>query len=193
MLSCRRVSGAEVNIEQLQHSQSADSAKGERQVNGGESPPDEQRVEMLLATWDAMNHYVAVADTKAAGVIAGCLAMAASVFSVHADGAAPIIAAVGVVLLGLAIVFGAAVLWPRLPSCGKSRVFWVDIRGRTQEEYVREIKNLARHEIDEELAKQCWQLAGVLLKKFKLLQATVVILGVATAAILLAGAVRWGQ
>ena len=77
---------------------------------------------------DYLNHYVLVADGKAAALAAGSLVLVGLALSSEAKDAEPILRLIGTILAGLSAVLAATVLYPRTPHSGSGHIFWADIR-----------------------------------------------------------------
>lgn len=73
---------------------------------------------------DYLNHYVLVADGKAAVLAAGSLVLVGMALSSEAKDAEPVLRLLGTLLAGVSAVLAGAVLFPRTPHSGNGHVFW---------------------------------------------------------------------
>lgn len=121
-----------------------------------------------LAVNNYLNHFVAVADAKAAGFVAASLTVGAAVL-----GLAPptfwghVIQWISVGLLGGAGVAGACAIYPRLPSSyQRGLIFWEDVRSwPSAAEYQRALSTTTEQEVEFEYAGQNYVVSRVLHSK----------------------------
>ena len=116
---------------------------------------------------DYLNASVTIADAKAAAFMAASTAVGAGVLQIQtADGVAPLLRALAIVMLVLALGINAAVLFPRLPSARRGLIFWEDIRTHTDaESYVRAVGQLTDDDVAVEYAAQNYFVSDVLCRK----------------------------
>lgn len=111
------------------------------------------------------NHYIAVADAKAAGFMAAALTVAAAVLGLDVPSgiaALPMWAAVG--LLAASVLAGAVAIFPRLPkSRHQGLIFWEDVRlWPTVADYQKALSRTSTQDVEFEYAAQNHTVSGVL-------------------------------
>jgi hypothetical protein len=133
---------------------------------------------------DYLNHYVTLADAKAAGLLIAALTLAPWLMQFEVKSGIAWVGR-GIALAALAAAVGAAavVLFPRLPFGRTGPIFWEDILGRqSAASYERELRTLDEADVEAAYAQQNYAVSGVLHKKFKVVQASIVMLLIAAAA-----------
>ena len=127
-----------------------------------------------------LNHYVLVADGKAAAVAAGSLVLVGLAVSSDARGAEPILRLIGATLAGLSAVLAGAVLYPRTPHSGNGHVFWADIRSfESAESYWKSLRQLDDDAVGREYARQNYFVSKVLMQKNAMVRRAIIVLGIA--------------
>lgn len=140
---------------------------------------------------DYLNHYVLVADGKAAALAAGSLVLVGLALSSEAKNAEPILLLIGTILAGLSAVLAGTVLYPRTPHSGSGHIFWADIRSfDSAESYWKSLRQLEGEDVGREYAEQNYFVSQVLLKKNARVRWTIVVLGLACLALSIAFGVR---
>jgi hypothetical protein len=116
---------------------------------------------------DYFNHYITLADAKAAGFIAATLTVGAAALKLHPTTMPDeVLRWLAVVVLGAALAAGSHVVFPRLPSGRRGLVFWEDVRTfKDHEEYQREVANLTADAVEVEYAAQNYFVADVVHRK----------------------------
>jgi hypothetical protein len=116
---------------------------------------------------DYYNHYIALADAKAAGFIAAALTVGAEALKLHPTTTfGGVLKWLAVSALGAAVAAATYVIFPRLPSGRRGLVFWEDVRTRVDhDEYEREVAKLSEAGIEAEFAAQNFFVADVLHRK----------------------------
>ncbi len=119
-----------------------------------------------------LNHYITVADAKAAGVITVDLALAGYLLSKVPTITWPLI--FHWIALSLLLVSGLVAihtLIPRTPKVGSSLIFWEDIRTRTtMDAYLQELAHVDEAEVERQYAAQNYFVSDVLSKKYVLVR-----------------------
>ena len=129
---------------------------------------------------DYLNHYILVADGKAAALAAGSLVLVGLALSSEAKDAEPILRSIGTILAGLSAVLAGAVLYPRTPHSGNGHIFWADIRSfDSAESYWKSLHQLDDDAVGREYARQNYFVSEVLLKKNTMVRWTIIVLGLA--------------
>lgn len=112
-----------------------------------------------------LNHYVTVADGKAGAIAAASLVL----LGLAIDPDAQALAAprwLGALAAVIAAAFAAGVLYPRTPHFGNGHIFWGDIsRFDSASTYWQSLSTLGADSIGLELARQNFNVSGVLLRK----------------------------
>jgi len=129
---------------------------------------------------DYLNHYILVADGKAAAVAAASLVLIGLASSSEANSAEPVLRLVGTLLAGVSAAFAGSVMYPRTPHSGNGHIFWADIRSfDTAESYWKSLRQLDAEAIGREYARQNYFVSQVLLKKNAMVRKSIVLLGLA--------------
>lgn len=141
----------------------------------------EQRDECLgKGINDYLNHYVLVADGKAAALAAGSLVLVGLALSSEAGSSEPILRLMGTILAGLSTMLAGTVLYPRTPHSGNGHIFWADIRSfDSAESYWKSLNQLDDEAVGREYARQNYFVSEVLLKKNVMVRRTIIVLGLA--------------
>lgn len=131
---------------------------------------------------DYLNHYIGIADAKAAALVAGALVVAG--IGIGSDevqsGFSAFVKLVAIVSSAIAALLGGAVLYPRTPHSGNGHLFWADIRRfPTAEAYWKSLANLDAEMVGREYARQNYWVSEVLLKKHLFLRIGLVAFGAA--------------
>lgn len=115
-----------------------------------------------------LNHFVAVADAKAAGVLTVDLALAGYLVAKQPVGMWP-----GIFhWMALCLLMGSGAmaiytLYPRTPKIGSSVIFWEDISTRrSADAYLHDLVSANEAEIERQYAFQNYLVSGVLSKKY---------------------------
>jgi hypothetical protein len=129
---------------------------------------------------DYLNHYVLVADGKAAAIAAGSLVLVGLSLSSEAKDAEPLLRLLGALLAGLSTVLAGAVLYPRTPHSGNGHIFWADIRSfDSAEAYWQSLRELDQNALGREYARQNFFISHVLLEKNAMIRRAIIVLGAA--------------
>jgi hypothetical protein len=116
---------------------------------------------------DYFNHFIALADAKAAGFVAASLTVGAAVLKMHGDGTLPATLrwlSVGC-LSGTVLTCTWSIL-PRLPSGRRGLVFWEDVRTyKNLEDYQDQVSHLTDAAVEREYAAQNYFVADVVHRK----------------------------
>lgn len=129
---------------------------------------------------DYLNHYVLVADGKAAAVAAGSLVLVGLALSSDAREAEPVLRLIGTILAGISAVLAGTVLYPRTPHSGNGHIFWADIRSfNSAEDYWKSLRELDADAVGREYARQNYFVSRVLLQKNAMVRRTVIVFGLA--------------
>jgi hypothetical protein len=140
---------------------------------------------------DYLNHYVLVADGKAAAIAAGSLVIIGLAGSEPAARAEPTLIALSILLACLATVAAGCVLYPRTASSPQGHMFWIHIRAfGDPESYWSSIRELGPEQLEREYAQQNFAVAGVLTQKNKLVRKAIWLFGLATLALAVAFGAR---
>jgi hypothetical protein len=115
---------------------------------------------------DYLNHYVLIADGKAAALAAASLALLGLMTSDASKEAEPVLRILAAVLAAIGAVSAGIVLYPRTPHSGNGHIFWGDIAGfASAEAYLKSMQTLQEDDVAREYARQNFLVSGVLLKK----------------------------
>jgi hypothetical protein len=119
---------------------------------------------------DYLNHYITLADAKAAGFLAATLTAGSAVVNLGPGttfwGGLAWWAATS--SLAVAIVANCFVIIPRLPSGRRGLIFWEDIRTRASfKEYADEVAALTPGDIEREYAAQNYFVSTVVHRKHR--------------------------
>jgi Family of unknown function (DUF5706) len=122
---------------------------------------------------DYLNHYVTLADAKAAGFLAATLSLGAAVVKLGPSNAFwPALAwwpALATLCVSLAL--NCVVIFPRLPSGRRGVIFWEDILTRPSSlEYAEEVAALTAADIEREYAAQNYFVSDVVHRKHRLVR-----------------------
>lgn len=134
---------------------------------------------------DYLDHYITVADAKAGLLLGADVALATLLLNNLQSGANSPLASWGAVLLyGASGLVGTAALWPRLPSAGRSLVFWEDIYRRSPDDYRQAVAGLDQAGAEAQYVDQAYFLSRVLHAKHVLIRVSMglLILGTLAAA-----------
>lgn len=113
-----------------------------------------------------LNHYVLVADGKAAAVAAASLALIGFTTAPDSTCGGSTIKLIGVCMAAAAAIAAGAVLFPRTPHSGNGHIFWADIRSfESATAYWKSLTSLDDEAIELEYARQNFLVSGVLLRK----------------------------
>jgi len=118
---------------------------------------------------DYLNHYVSVADTKAAGVLTVDLALAGYLLTQNPAVSWSLWFHWIALLLLLASGGTALVaLYPRTPRIGSSLIFWEDVCSRaTLEVYLKDLSQADEAEVERQYGAQNHIVSGILKRKYK--------------------------
>lgn len=121
---------------------------------------------------DYLNHYVGVADAKAAGLVTASLTLSGFIYLNKPNYCLPFSLFVALVFYAVCIALSLSVLFPRLNSKGKSKVFWEDVQAHyaTPESYYEAVKGLTEEEINKEYSYQNFYVSKILHKKYDLIR-----------------------
>lgn len=114
---------------------------------------------------DYLNHYVVVADGKAALIMASEVGLLAVMLAsdIEMD---PNFRVISSVLAVISIGLAAFVVLPRTPSSGVGLIFWADIHAyRDVETYYSAVRSMSEGDIERAYAAQNFHVSGVLLQK----------------------------
>lgn len=140
---------------------------------------------------DYLNHYVLVADGKAAAIAAASLVLVGLSLSSEARDAEPILRLIGTILSGLSVLLAGAVMYPRTPHSGNGHIFWADIRSfDSAESYWKSLRQLDDDEVGREYARQNYFVSQVLLQKNAMVRRAIIGLGLACLFLSIAFGVR---
>ena len=119
-----------------------------------------------------LNHYVAVADTKAAGVLTADLTLCGFFMTHLPETTWPLIWHWFAIALCTVSIFGALfTLFPRTPKVGSSLIFWEDICARTSlEAYLADLKLMDATEVERQYGAQNYFVSKVLSAKYSLVR-----------------------
>jgi len=140
---------------------------------------------------DYLNHYVLVADGKAAALAAGSLVLVGLALGSEAKDAEPIFRLLGTVLASLSAVLAGSVLFPRTPHSGNGHIFWADIRSfDSADAYWKSLRELDDEAVGREYARQNYFVSQVLLRKNAMVRRTIIVLSLACISLSIAFGVR---
>jgi hypothetical protein len=116
---------------------------------------------------DYFNHFITLADAKAAGFIAATLTVGAATLKLHPTSTGgDALKWLAVAVLGASLAADAHVVFPRLPSGRRGLIFWEDVRTfKDHEEYQHEVGNLTPADVEAEYAAQNYFVADVVHRK----------------------------
>src|SRR4051794_31884935 len=99
---------------------------------------------------DYFNHYITLADAKAAGFVAATLTVGAAALKLQPTTPfAVTVRWLAVVVLGLALAACIFVVFPRLPSGRRGVIFWEDVKTfKDHEAYQNAVAGLSPAEIE---------------------------------------------
>lgn len=131
---------------------------------------------------DYLNHYVVVADAKAAAVLAANLALGVALLD-HKPVTGPVwVFGAAFVMLVLSSVLCLLIVFPRLPAGGDGPIFWEDIRSRgSLAVYRSQLRSLDENDVEWAYAAQNWYVSQLLHKKYRLAQWGIVTFALAVA------------
>jgi len=119
---------------------------------------------------DYINHYITLADAKAAGFLAATLTLGAAVIKLG-PGTAPwgiLSWWPAVIVLAISLATDSVAIFPRLPSGRRGVIFWEDIRTRkSHTEYADEVAKLTAADIEREYAAQNYFVSNVVHRKHR--------------------------
>lgn len=115
-----------------------------------------------------LNHYVNVADAKAAGTLTADLTLGGYLMAhVPLDPWALIFHWVAFVFLIISGVMAFHTFYPRTPKIGSSLIFWEDVHSRgTLDTYVDQLHLIDEAEVERQYGAQNYIVSGVLSKKY---------------------------
>ena len=115
-----------------------------------------------------LNHYVNVADAKAAGILTADFTLSGYLVTHVPSGLLPLASHwVALILLIASGVMALRVLYPRTPKIGSSLIFWEDIRSREMlETYLADLRHTEEAEVERQYGAQNYLVSGVLSKKY---------------------------
>lgn len=117
---------------------------------------------------DYFNHYVGVADAKAAGFLAAALTVGAAAIGLKpTSGWATVFYWLSLLLLGGSGVTGSIAIFPRLPrASNRGLIFWEEVRvWPNATDYQRALAQASAQDVEFEYATQNHVVSGVLHKK----------------------------
>lgn len=116
---------------------------------------------------DYFNHYITLADAKAAAFIAASLTVGAATLKLRpTTSSGDALRWCAVAALGASLAACAHVVFPRLPSGRRGLIFWEDVRTfKDHEDYQREVAGLQVPSVEAEYAAQNYFVADVLHRK----------------------------
>jgi hypothetical protein len=115
-----------------------------------------------------LNHFVNVADAKAAGLLTAALAISGYLMPNAPTMLLPQISHWAcLVLLTISGILALWALYPRTPKIGSSLIFWEDIRSRpTVDDYLNDLTQVDEIEVERQYAAQNYLVSGVLSAKY---------------------------
>ncbi|NGP89699.1 Pycsar system effector family protein [Fodinibius halophilus] len=116
---------------------------------------------------DYLNFYIRVADAKAAVFLAGDITVGAALAkSTFCSDEAIIFGAISALSILISIFFGAKVFIPSVSSKHQGFIFWENIKNwSSKDRYLSKVQNLSSSEIENQYAKQNWEVSKILSKK----------------------------
>jgi hypothetical protein len=116
-----------------------------------------------------LNHFVNVADAKAAGLLTVDLAIGGALVSNIPVALWPqCLHWAALLLLATSGIFALWALYPRTPKIGSSLIFWDDIRARpTVDDYLTDLSQVDDMEIERQYGAQNYLVSGVLSIKYR--------------------------
>ena len=141
---------------------------------------------------DYFNHYITVADAKAAGFLAATLTVGAEAVKLSpATTSGSILKWLAVTALGASLAAGAYVVFPRLPSGRRGLIFWEDVRTfKDHDDYTREVSQLREADVEAEYAAQNFFVADVLHRKHYWVRWGIVLFLIGTALAVVANSLK---
>lgn len=125
---------------------------------------DKQTAHLGKSINDYLNHYVLVADGKAAAIAAASLVLIG--FAIDIAKAEPTLKLIGILIGAAAAIAAGFVLYPRTPHSGNGHLFWADIRSfESASAYWTSLRGLNDESIGLEYARQNYLVSGVLIRK----------------------------
>jgi hypothetical protein len=121
---------------------------------------------------DYLNHYVAIADAKAAAFLAGNLIALTIVIDLkYLENFSSIVNFLALSFFALSSILSTIIFFPRLPKGRKGTIFWEDIRSYDVfNDYLEELKFINEIKAEEEYASQNYYISKVLHTKHYLLR-----------------------
>jgi len=116
---------------------------------------------------DYYNHYVSVADAKAAAVIAISFLLFDFLIGLEKQSCLQdTLFYTGSITLFLSCLFSLIAVFPRIPKEKKGLIFWENVRNfKNKEEYFEEIEKLDKKDIEKKYASQNFNLSNLLHSK----------------------------
>jgi hypothetical protein len=118
-----------------------------------------------------LNHYINVADAKAAGVLTADFTIGGYLL-IHSPTAfwSSLSHWIAVILLITSAANAIRTLYPRAPKFGGGLIFWEDVRQKTFDEYYSELRLLDDTERERQYAAQNYLVSGVLSAKYSIVR-----------------------
>jgi len=115
-----------------------------------------------------LNHYINVADAKAAGVLTADFTLGSYLMThVPIERLATAFHWAAFVFLIISGIMALLTLYPRTPKVGSSLIFWEDVHSReTMNTYVDELRHVDEAEVERQYGAQNYLVSGVLSKKY---------------------------
>ncbi len=115
-----------------------------------------------------LNHYVNVADAKAAGILTVDLAIGGYLLTNHPAAWLPwILYCIAVLLLTISGALALFTILPRTPRVGSSLIFWEDVRSRSSLDiYLDELKHVDEVHVERQYGAQNYIVSDILSKKY---------------------------
>ncbi len=115
-----------------------------------------------------LNHYVSIADAKAAGVLTADFTLCGYLVTNIPSMFWPLIFHwVALVLLLFSGFMALYTLLPKTPRIGSSLIFWEDVRAHTtMDTYLRELSQADEEEVERQYGAQNYLVSGVLTRKY---------------------------
>lgn len=118
-----------------------------------------------------LNHYVNVADTKAAGTLTASLALAGYLITTRPAESWPLLFHwIALLLLLTSGTMALLTIYPRTPKIGSSVIFWEDIRSRSLDVYLKDLGQVDEVEVERQYGAQNHLISGVLQNKYNAVQ-----------------------
>lgn len=124
-----------------------------------------------------LNHYISLADTKAAAVVAGNVGLFAFLVqsSLPKNDYTHCLRFLSVLALAASTSLCAVVLIPRRPSGRSGLIFWEDILTReTAANYWQAVSEVSLQTVEREFSTQNWYLSKVLQRKYLWMQLAII-------------------